>query len=169
MEILFENSHVRNKELAKELYRYTMFKRPIMVFIHVALLLSFACNIALIWDQSSNWAVLIVVPLYFAYSFWRYHVSVSSMLKRDREAFGGEVTVQTVVTDTCVRQTIANGPNNAANETKLSNIKKVVQSKNLIILWTNANLLYIFHKDTFGARGKDEFLAFLRGKGIKVK
>ena len=43
------------------------------------------------------------------------------------------------------------------------------QTKNLILLKSRANLIYILRKDTFTKGTKDDFIAFLRSKGIKVK
>ena len=45
METLFENSYVRNKELAKEIYRYYYFQRKWLIVCYVLLLLSFLGNI----------------------------------------------------------------------------------------------------------------------------
>ena len=82
---------------------------------------------------------------------------------------GGEVTVRTEVTDTYMQQIIDNSTSGAVNKMELSSIKKVVQTKNLILVFTKARLVWILRKDTFGDRSKEEFLAFLRGKGLKIK
>ena len=141
-----------------------------MVIINALLLLAFASNILImLWRQSCSWYILVFVPLYFGCLLLRYFRLVSSMVRKTRESFDGEVTVQTMVTDTCIRQSIANGPNRAENETEFSNIKKAIRTKKMILLVTKANLVYIFQKDTFGDRGMDEFLTFLQSKGIKVR
>ncbi|MGI6745062.1 MAG: hypothetical protein ACOX45_02610 [Acutalibacteraceae bacterium] len=44
-----------------------------------------------------------------------------------------------------------------------------MQTKNLILLRSEANLVYIFCKDTFSKGTPDEFLTFLSKKGLKVK
>lgn len=48
-------------------------------------------------------------------------------------------------------------------------IVKAVQTENLILLRSKANLIYIFRKDTFIKGTHEEFIMFLRGKGIKIK
>jgi hypothetical protein len=48
-------------------------------------------------------------------------------------------------------------------------IKGAVQTKNLILLRTKANMIWIFRKDSFSVGSKEEFISFLKNKGIKVK
>jgi hypothetical protein len=77
MEILFENSHVRNKELAKEVYGYYYFKRKIMVALYIILTLSFVGNL-LIWIFEGMFGVaLILVPVYFLFVIYLYFNSKS--------------------------------------------------------------------------------------------
>lgn len=166
MEVLFENTLVRNKAAVKEFYGYITFRQPVMLFFIVLFLVSFALNlVCLIWDGTYDLTTLIVVPLFFAYIFWLYARRVKTMLRRDRELLGGEVTTRTTVTDTHIQSAVDNGSTNAVH---LTDIKKVVQTKNLILVCTKAKLVFILHKDTFKGRNKDEFLAFMKSKGIKV-
>lgn len=166
MEVLFENTLVRNKATAKEFYGYFSFRQPVMLFFIVLFLVSFTANlVGLILGSTYELTTLIVVPLFFVFVFWRYTRQVNLMLKRDREALGGEVTLVTTVTDTHIQSTVNNGSTNTVN---LTDVKKVVQTKNLILVCTKAKLVFILHKDTFKDRNKDEFLAFMKSKGIKV-
>ncbi len=41
IEILFENSFVRNKEMAKEMYRYLYYRRPLYIICNTLMLLIF--------------------------------------------------------------------------------------------------------------------------------
>lgn len=45
MEILFENSYVRDKELAKDIYSYYYLKRKELVVYYVLISLAFIANI----------------------------------------------------------------------------------------------------------------------------
>lgn len=45
----------------------------------------------------------------------------------------------------------------------------VDKTKNLILLQSKASLIYIFRKDTFTKGTTDDFVIFLRSKGIKIK
>ena len=56
-----------------------------------------------------------------------------------------------------------------ADTVEFNKIKNAIQTKNYILLRSKANLIYIFCKDTFTVGTKEEFVSFLRAKGIKVK
>lgn len=166
METLFENSYVRNKELAKEIYRYFYFQRKVIVVCHVLLLLSFLVNLlTAILGETYSLYVFIFAPLLILFRIYCYFSQVNAMVKRDQEVHGGEITVQTLVTDEYIQQTASTG---SVNKLEYGKIRKAIQTKNLIILRTKANLFYIFRKDTFTLGTKDGFIAFLREKGIKV-
>lgn len=170
MEVLFENTLVRNKATAKEFYGYFSFRQPVMLFFIVLFLVSFTANlVGLILGSTYELTTLIVVPLFFVLVFWRYTRQVNIMLKRDREALGGEVTMRITVTDTYIQSTVDNDPATTGSKVSLTDVKKVVRTKNLILVCTKAKLVFILHKDTFKDRNKDQFLAFMKSKGIKVK
>lgn len=167
MEILFENSYVRNKELAKELYRYFYFQRKWLVVCYVLIFLSFFVNILIsIFDKTYNWSILIFTPLFFLFQLYCYFHQVSRMIKRDYEVHHKEISVDTIVTNDYIQSVSSAG---GVIKLEYNNIKYVVQTKNLILLRTKANLLSIFRKDTFKKGTKEDFISFLISKGIKVK
>lgn len=167
MEILFENCYVRNRALAKEIYRYYYFRRKVVVACNALLLLSFLINLLiLIFEHTCNWGIFIFVPLFLVFQIYCYYRQVNLMVKRDDEVHGKEVSVKTIVTNDYIQSTASTG---AVIDLKYDKIKNSVQTKNLILLRTRTNLFYIFRKDTFTKGSKDDFIAFLTGKGIKVK
>ncbi len=167
MEILFENSYIRNKELAKEIYRYYYFQRKWLIAFFVFLIAGFICNILMaIMSGVYRWWVFAFVPIYFLYHFFCYFRQVNTMVKRDKETHGKEITVETIVTDGFIQNTASTG---GVNKLEYDNIKSSVQTKNLILLRSKANLIYIFRKDTFSKGSKEEFILFLRNKGIQIK
>ena len=87
------------------------------------------------------------------------------MVKRDIEVHGKEISVETIVTDDFIQNKASTG---AVNKLELNRIKNAAQTKNLILLRSKANLIFIFRKDTFTKGSKDDFIAFLKTKGIKV-
>ena len=94
METFFENSYVRNKELAKEIYRYYYFQRKGLIVCYVLLLLSFLGNILIsIFEKTYNWGVFIFVPLFFLFQLYCYFRQVNTMVKRDSEVHGKEISV----------------------------------------------------------------------------
>lgn len=165
MEILFENSYVRNKELAKEIYFYSYFQRKLIVVFYILLAVSFSTNIYLIiFKQIYNWSVLILVPSFLLFQIYGYFRQVNLAVKRDNEVSRKEIVVETIVTNEYIQNTDSTG---AVNRLEYNNIKSVVQTKNLILLYSKANLIYVFRKDTFTKGTKDEFITYLRNMGIK--
>ena len=110
MEILFENSYVRNKELAKEIYRYYYFQRKWLVVCYALLLLSFLSNIFIsIFEKTYNWGVFIFVPLFLLFQLYCYFHQVNTMVKRDSEVHGKEISVETIVTNEYIQNTALSG------------------------------------------------------------
>ena len=167
MEILFENRYVRDKDLAKEIYGYYYFQRKWLVVCYALLLLSFLGNILiLIFEKTYNLGVFIFVLLYFLFRFYCYHRQVNTMIMRDREAHGKEISVETIVTNEYIQNTASTG---SVNKLEYDKIRNSVQTKNLILLRSKANLIYIFRKDAFTKGDTESFIKFLNGKGIKIK
>lgn len=167
MDILFENTYVRNKALFKELYAYFYFGRPLMIAFHILFALSIPLHvfnyIMYGWDPV-HWLVVFLI-FYFFLRIPLYFHQVNTVLKRDRELYDGEISISTVVTDQYLESIAPDGT------VKLSfdKIKKARQTKNLILLHTKTNLTVIFRKDGFTQGSVDEFKAFIRSKGIKIK
>lgn len=167
MEILFKNSYTRNKELAKEIYRFYYFKRKWLIVCYIFFAVSFFANIiSAVFYQSYNVGVLVFVPLFVAFQFYCYFHQVNTMIKRDNEVHGKEIEVETIVTTSFIQNTASTG---SVNQIEYDKIKNAIQTKNLILLRSKANLIYIFNKDTFDVGTKEEFVSFLMSKGIKVK
>ena len=78
----------------------------------------------------------------------------------------GQILIKTTVTDECVCIT---APDGASGKLEYCNVNKAIQTKNLIILETKAKLFYVFAKDGFTKGSKEDFVAFLQSKGIKIK
>jgi hypothetical protein len=166
MNILFKNNYTRTKGLAKEIYQHFYFKRPLYIVFDILFGLSFIANaVSLILGQYSNNNVFIIVPLFVGFQFYLYFKSVNAMVKRDSEVNSDNlIHVDTIVTDEFIRNTASTG---SVNEIPYFKIKKVIKTKNLILLWSKANLIYIFHKDTFTKGSTIEFIELLRDKGFK--
>ncbi len=170
MDVLFENTHVRTKELVKEIYSYFYFRRKLSIFGWVVFGLSFVINLvcAIFGDSCSTTStiILILAPFIAILPLYAYIRQVNIVVKRDKEVHGKEIEVTTVVTDEFIQQTASTG---SINKITFDNIKVVIQTKNLILLRSKANLLYIFRKDMFIVGDESEFISFLKNKGIKVK
>ena len=166
MDVLFRNTHTRTKELTKEMYRYFYFQQKSSIVIYVLLSVCFLANaVSGILGYTYSLAVLAGVPLLILFRIFLYTCQVNTMRKRDQEMSEQDIEVETVVTDEYVQSTALGGHSKIG----LDKIKRATRTKNLILLHTKANLIYIFRKDSFTVGNYDEFIAFLKNKGIKVK
>ena len=167
MDILFVNSYIRNKDLAKEMYGYIFFRRNYLFVAYIVLLISFIINlISLITTGATNWFVFVFVPLFLLLRLFSYLQAIKLMLKRDSEVCGGPFEVKSIVTEDFIEHT---GSTGGVNRLEYNKIKKCNQTKNLILLQSDAKLIYVFPRNGFSVGNCDEFLDFLRNKGIKVK
>ncbi len=167
MEILFKNSYTRTKKVAKEFYRFHYFQRKSLLACYILVAIPFLADIvSAVLGQYYSIEVLIFVPLFGAMLFYSYCRQVNMMIKRDNEVHGKEIDVETIVTDSYIQGTASTG---AVNRIEYKKIKNAVQTKNLILLRSKANLIFIFDKNTFEIGSKEEFVSFLRARGIKVK
>ena len=167
MEILFENSYTRNKEWAKDVFRYIRFKRPIAIILFVAMAVCLAAGLfSFIVSGGFPWLNLIVSAVFLALMFFVYFRDINLTLKRDIEVYGKALDVTVTVTAENITQTLPNGSETHLN---YADIKKAVATKNYIYLWSKANLIYSLKKNAFSVGDTDGFLGFLKNKGIKVK
>ena len=166
MDILFENKHTRDREWSREIFRYFYFKKPMMVLFDVVFVLYFLYGIySSIISKTIYWVIIITPIVWFLVVIFLYVRNRDVHFERNLEMHGKEIEVTVTVTDKTVSQSLSTG-----SEVHLdySNIKKAVQTKDYIFLITKTNLLYSFKKDSFTVGNADDFLAFLKNKGVKV-
>lgn len=167
MEPLFVNVYVRNDAVMKEYLGKMLLRRPIdiifYIFAGIYLVESIITWFWLEYFQLHIWLMIAVVVLL---KFVGYRRSLKLTLQRDMELNGGEpVQLCTTVSEGgLVCRTNVDAP-----EVPFSSVKKVVQTKNLIILISKARLAFVLTRDGFTKGTAQELLQFLRGKGIKVK
>ena len=167
MEILFTNTYVRNKKLAQEIYRYFCFRRRLIIVCYVLMAITFLLNLILLAFGESPEPFTIIFPVVFIIlMILSYFSQVNAMIKRDLEVHGQEISVKTIVTDAYIENTASTG---SVNQIEYNKIRYAVQTRNLILLRSKANLIYIFRKDTFEVGTKEEFITFLKGKGIPIR
>ena len=66
MEIVFENNYTRNKDTAKELYRYLYFQKPLFIVLDIFLAFTFVINVVYIFiGEAYNLSILIGNPIVF--------------------------------------------------------------------------------------------------------
>ena len=166
MEPLFENIHTQDKSFYKEIYSYFHFRRPITVATFILCGICFISQLALaIFDLEYNLAIMILMALFPLFKLFAYVNQVNSITKRNKEISTEAISICSTVYEDHLEISASNG---STLNIEISKIRSVVQTKNYIILRSDARLLYSFSKDGFTKGTKDEFIAFLKSKGIKV-
>lgn len=165
MEALFENKFTRDAEWAKDHFGYMYIRRPLLIFMEVVAALCFAW---LVYDLIVNSVINVLLLLYFV--FWGvmpallYRKNSEMALKRDFEIHGRTIEVVTTVTNKGIEISQSTG---ALYRLSFSDMKKVVQTKKFIYLWSKTNTLYSIKKDSFSVGNTEDFLLFMRNKGIR--
>lgn len=168
--ILFENSFLRDRETAKEIYSYHFFKRKLMKVFFIlcgVYAVSFIIGCIVNFENAKDMAFSFFCILFAAVmTIIAYNLQVKQMVARDKEMSHGEgFSVCLTVSDSEVAITTPVGTQSVA----LSDVKSAVETKGLISLVTKANFMYVLRKDSFTKGSYEEFVAFLGQKGIKIK
>ncbi len=170
METRFENRFARDKNTAKEIYGWWFYKRPLFVFFYVYMAIYFSFFIATailspgsIADALPIVICIIVIIAAFAFS---YFSQVNAMVKRDAELSGGGELMCTVTVSDSEAVITALDSRTAIG---LENVKYAFTTVGYIVLVTKARLMIILKKDSFTLGDADSFIAYLIGRGIKVR
>ena len=167
MDKLFENKYTRDKEWAKDIHRYLYFRRPVMIVIHILYVLSLVVGIyTSIITSSVFWFGLLFPIFWCVLIIFLYNTNVNITTERDFELHGKAIDVTVTVAEDKIKQSQSTGSEYQLN---YCDIKKAIQTKKYIYLWSNTNLIYSLKKDSFTFGAADDFLLFLNSKGIKVK
>lgn len=166
MEPLFKNTYVRDKETAKEFYRYYMYQKTsskfAAIFFSVIFGLSLLGTVLLATDF---WFPMVVSAAVLVSSYLLYQRSILLMVKRDREMLG-EKTENTLVVDT--EQLKFLEPTESL-PIELSKIKQAVQTKHYFLLITETKMNILLHREGFTLGNEETFRSFLKQKNIPLK
>lgn len=166
METLFENKYIRDEDWAKDSYSYLYFRRPIIIALHLVFLLYLIIGIYnSITTKSFDWYFILLPVFWCVLIAFLYNRSVKTIIKRDLKMNGKPIEVTVTVTEERLEQTHSAG---AGYNLNYEDIKKVVQTEKYIYLWSKTSLFYSLKKDAFSSGNAEEFLMFLKSKGIKL-
>ena len=167
-EVLFENTHVRDKAFWKEFYTYAYFKRPIFILVYIAWGISFAATLfSMFTDRDYSPFGLIFPIAYVLLVWWVAARNIKISIKREAENGNGSVIVYTIeITNDTVTMHSTKG---STHELALASVKCVIQTKNHLMFQTQAAQLYPVKKDGFTKGTYENLCAHLRAKGFKVK
>ncbi len=167
MEILFENSFVRTKDLAKEMYAHHFFLRRGAVFFHIFFAVCLVLQIVSgVMTGDLDFLIIGLIVFVYAFQIFCYFRMVSLSHKRDLECFAKDPEIVAFVTEDYIEYGTSDGTKSKLMYTA---VKSVFLTKNLILLRSQANLLYVLRKDSFKKGTFEEFVPFLKSRGIKIK
>lgn len=165
METKFENHYVRDKEWANDIFSYISFRRPIHIVIYILSALSLGIGIYNLIVYYYLQIVLFLVPVIWGgLLLYIYFKNKKATMKRDIELHGKAIEVDMYVTDEAIEMKQSTG---SVTTLKYADIKKVVRTSKFYYVWSKSNMLYTFKKSGFSKGNAEEFLSFLRDKGIK--
>ena len=167
MEILFKNSFVKTEDWIKECNHYSLFRRPLFVAFHILSILVLCFGIYKILFLHLIDIVILFIPIWWFFVVFVLYFRMNKItLKRNQEIYGNNGEVVSEVTKDSIKQIHSNG---SQYQIYYDTIKKVHITKKYILLHSKANILYTFKKDGFSVGNEEEFLMFLRNKGIRIK
>ncbi len=177
METRFENKYTRTEQVMREYIGYFLFRTPLKRTCYIIASIAFAVcilsNAMMVFLEGLSAlqteyiiSLLLFAALLYLVPFIRYRTDPKAAIKRDRELCGGnEAEMTFLVGENEISYRTPIGENASL---PFSKIKKVRQTKGLILLISDARLCFIFKKDSFTVGTAEEFLAFLKEKGYKI-
>ncbi len=174
MEVLFENQFICSKDYYKEYYKYSYFKKPIMLVLNIILCICFTINVLfMIFPKLSNTNIY-TAQLYIAnvlvilcVEIYIYIKNVNLAYNRDLERNKGKsIQIKLLVTkdNINVLSDLEKGTN-----IEFKNIEKAIKTKNYYILVSKAKLGIAFKKDSFVKETAEEFEKFLKQKKFIIR
>ena len=167
---MVENRYVSTKEHVKEMYAYSQLKNPISIFLMASLAVLWVIELALcIWLQQFpvySVVFLIAAPIVIGLWVFSYFKAVKLHIKREQELYGGAREI-VVTADDDTFNFCPGGENRKS--LYYSQIKKVRRTKNLIIVISDANLMYVLRKDSFTQGNEEKFYDILGENRVNFK
>ena len=170
METKFEATYVRDEKFAKEFYSYYAYKRPVGIFVTIVCIVVIAYGIIDILSADYYFAALSIVLGVYVLGLRAIRVknAIKVSLERDKETnHGNFVELTNTVTENSIF--IKTSINEGITEYAMSSVKKLCRSKNYIYLVTEAKLVIVFDINAFSVGTPEEFVEFIRSKGIKTQ
>lgn len=172
--MLFENKFVCTEEFYNDYYQYIYFKMPRKVVINIMLVIAFIGGISIadiqgygklygiiLMNNNNIFMWLIVLQVY------NFFMRKKMKYKRDLELNGGKPKeVKLIVTENEINYLTSGGSNISI---ELVDIKNAMVTKNYYILFSKAQITFVFKKDSFMTGTAVEFEKFLRQRQLIKK
>ena len=167
MEILFENRCLFNEKWVKAANKVALFRTPLFLTLHIIFLAFFLFGvIKFLLFQIIDLIFLFIPVWFYIVILLRLLVSNKRTIKIKKEMYGEKPEVVSSVTEECIEQIHSNG---MRNKILYANIIRGYISGDYIFLQSKGNILYSLSRNRFTVGTEQEFISFLREKGIKVR
>ena len=166
-EPLFKNRFVRDESTAKELYKnYYLSGKHRTIYIILLVLLPLSFIISFDEGLGTFLYILLCTVLIAVMVAVAYRKNVKMTLERDRERANGQEPINelTVYEDSVEIEIFG-----SKQTLDLANIHHASITKNYVNVFSKAQFIYIFKKDSFTLGNAEDFIEFLKSKGIKVQ
>ncbi len=165
--VLFENTHVRDKNFWREFFTYFNFMKPLSIACSIFLWTFFLINLILFVPLGhGSWLLAILPPVCTLLVLLLTVSNIKISCKREQETGNGtQITYTMQIYDTMVRLKSSLGHDFVL---EFATVKRVVQTKHYLMLQTPTKQCYPIKKDGFTKGSYEELCAFLRAKGYKV-
>ena len=166
MDFLAENKFVRDEALTKEYCRRVWYKGAAGVCCYVAMAFFLAAFVISLFGDYVAWYFVVGAAILPLFQWFGYRSQVKTMLQQGSLLNGGGFSVAHVgITQNGI---VDISPDIARNiEIPFSKVKRVKQTKHLLLLYTEGSLCFLLHKYSFNKGTYQDFLNFLAQKGIK--
>ena len=174
MDTLFENQYKETKALIREIYSYLHLRTPLFFVLNICIgslfidgLLPFIFPETFSHGASSSFAFFFPL-LMWIYIPIRHFKGINTQYNRGIEMNNGEpLDMKLIVTDDGID--VFHTKRELKVHFAYYSVRKVVKAKNCVILVTKGKQYFVFVNDGFTKGNRDEFLHFLRSKGLKCR
>ncbi len=165
--MLFENEYVPDRAWAQETYGYIYFRTPLRAFFLALMGCVLFLGVCASFYGPSAFVYVLIAAAFLLISFLQYRRSVKLHLSRMMEMYGSiPVTHLSLDESGTVYHKASTG---AEASFSITAIKRAYVSGHYIFLRSSANLIYTFRRDGFTVGKEQDFLAFLRARGVRAK
>lgn len=167
MEILFENKCINNEKWAKEFTKVAYFHTPLFFTLHIISLALFTFGIIklLLFRTIDIFCLFIPAEFIIVILISRF-IRIKRTMKIKSEMYGENPEVISKATEDYFEQIHSNG---MQYKILYDTIKRGYKTNDYIFLHSKANVAYSFSRNRFSVGTEQEFIDFLRRKGIKIK
>ena len=167
MEILFKNTYKQTEEWIREVNKYTFFRKPMTLLSHVLCSLLFVGGVYKAVAFNEIIYIYLFLPFFWFLMFLRIALTINNtQIKRMKEA---QLLDKSVCTEVFQDEISYKNEKGAEYKIAYADIKFAIETPSYILIQTKARLVYSIYRYGFEVGHVDDFMAFLKDKGVKIK